>query len=396
METDENTSPSRDFWEPRYRDDDPSTPPPGPNAAFARLAGELALVPPPEPGSGAGPPRALELACGRGGDALWLAGRGWNVTAVDVAEHALAVLAERARRAGVQGSLTTRRHDLALSTPDTGPRDLVYANYFHTPVDIDRDAALRRAARSVGGGGLLVVIDHASSAPWSWEQRDDFPAPEDLWRSLDLGTDWTGLVCERRSRTAHGPDGRSARVSDNVVVARRRSGVAPEESAKTPAAPSRRRDQPPPGTGPGEKEVLTGFLTYLRESVLAKLDGAPERHVRAPGVASGTNLLGLVKHLAHVERSLFLGEEVGDWQATFHADAGETTSGVLEGYRDAVAAADRAIAACDDLGGPAHAGRRNRSAPSMRWALVHMIEETGRHAGHLDILRELVDGRTGR
>ncbi|ADH67141.1 DUF664 domain-containing protein [Nocardiopsis dassonvillei] len=396
METDKNTSPSREFWEPRYRGGDPSTPPPGPNAAFARLAGELALVPPPEPERGADARRALELACGRGGDALWLAGRGWDVTAVDVAEHALAVLAERARRAGVGDRLTTRRHDLALSVPDAGPWDLVYANYFHTPVDIDRDAVLRRVSRSVGGGGLLVVIDHASSAPWSWEQRDDFPAPEELWRSLDLGADWTGLVCERRSRLAHGPDGRSARVSDNVVVARRRTGATPKGSTRTADAPSRRRDQPPPGTGSAEKEVLTGFLAYLRESVLAKLDGAPEQHVRTPGVASGTNLLGLVKHLAHVERALFLGEEVGDWQATFHADTGETTAGVLEGYRAAVAAADRAIADCDDLGGPAHAGRWNGPAPSMRWALVHMIEETGRHAGHLDILRELVDGRTGR
>ncbi|NKY98891.1 mycothiol transferase [Nocardiopsis alborubida] len=396
METDKDASPSREFWERHYRGDDPSTPPPGPNAAFAELAGELALVPLREPERGTGAHRALELACGRGGDALWLAARGWNVTAVDVSEHVLAVLGERARRAGVEDRLTTRRHDLALSVPDTGSWDLVYANYFQTPVDIDRDAVLRRVSRSVGEGGLLVVLDHASSAPWSWEQRDDFPAPEDLWRSLDLGAEWTGLVCERRSRTAHGPDGRSARVSDNVVVARRRTGATPKGPARTPAAQPRRRDQPPPRTGTGEKEVLTGFLAYLRESVLAKLDGAPEQHVRAPGVASGTNLLGLVKHLAHVERSLFLGEEVSDWQATFHADAGETTAGVLEGYRAAVAAADRAIADCDDLGRPAHAGHRGKTAPSMRWALVHMIEETGRHAGHLDILRELVDGRTGR
>ncbi len=239
METDKDASPSEEFWERHYRDDDPSTPPPGPNAAFAELAGELALVPPREPERAAGARRALELACGRGGDALWLAGRGWNVTAVDVSEHVLAVLGERARRAGVEDRLTTRRHDLTLSVPGTGPWDLVYANYFQTPVDIDRDAVLRRVSRSVGENGLLVVLDHASSAPWSWEQRDDFPAPEDLWRSLDLGTDWTGLVCERRSRLAHGPGGRSARVSDNVVVARRRTGATPRPSgAATGAAGS--------------------------------------------------------------------------------------------------------------------------------------------------------------
>ncbi|SDU62480.1 DinB family protein [Jiangella alkaliphila] len=158
----------------------------------------------------------------------------------------------------------------------------------------------------------------------------------------------------------------------------------------------RRRDQPPPRTGSSEKDVLTGFLDYLRESVLAKVAGVPEPDVRTPGVASGTNLLGLVKHLTHVERFVLLGQDVPSWPATFHAGPDETTDGVVHGYREAIAATDEVIAACDDLERPAHAGRRGRPAPSMRWALVHLIEETGRHAGHLDILRELIDGRTGR
>jgi hypothetical protein len=54
------------------------------------------------------------------------------------------------------------------------------------------------------------------------------------------------------------------------------------------------------------------------------------------------------------------------------------------------------IAACDDLGSPAPRPSKGNGRPSMRWALAHMIEETGRHAGHLDILRELADGTTGR
>ncbi|WP_017543789.1 DinB family protein [Nocardiopsis prasina] len=157
-----------------------------------------------------------------------------------------------------------------------------------------------------------------------------------------------------------------------------------------------RRDRPPPRTGPGEKEVLTGFLDYLRESALAKVEGAPEEHVRTPGVASGTNLLGLIAHLTRVERRVFLGEETTDWAATFRAGPDRSTEEVLQAYRDAVAAANRAIAACEDLGRPAHDGRRGGPAPSMRWALAHMIEETGRHAGHLDILRERIDGQTGR
>ncbi|MBR8742106.1 DinB family protein [Nocardiopsis sp. MG754419] len=159
---------------------------------------------------------------------------------------------------------------------------------------------------------------------------------------------------------------------------------------------SRRRDRPPPRTGTGERAVLTGFLDYLRESALSKVEGAPEQHVRTPGVASGTNLLGLIEHLTHVERHVFLGERTGDWSATFHADPEASTEDVLRGYRDAITAANRAIAACADLGLPAHEGTRDRPAPSMRWALTHMIEETGRHAGHLDILRERIDGHTGR
>ncbi|GAA2787499.1 DUF664 domain-containing protein [Saccharopolyspora taberi] len=78
-----------------------------------------------------------------------------------------------------------------------------------------------------------------------------------------------------------------------------------------------RRDPGPPKTGPGEKQVLLGFLDYLRDSVIAKTHGVPEPQVRTPGVASGTNLLGLVKHLTHVERYWLLGHPIADWDATF-------------------------------------------------------------------------------
>lgn len=159
---------------------------------------------------------------------------------------------------------------------------------------------------------------------------------------------------------------------------------------------SARKDTPPPRTGLAEKDVLVGFLDYLRTSAMAKVDGVAEPLVRTPGVASGTNLLGLIKHLAHVERYTFLGEPVTDWQATFHATPDETVGGLLAEYRDAIAEANRVIAECDDLEAAARRPARGGAAPSMRWALAHMIEETGRHAGHLDILRELADGATGR
>ena len=78
-----------------------------------------------------------------------------------------------------------------------------------------------------------------------------------------------------------------------------------------------RSDKPPPAAGGTERDVLLGFLDYLRESVTGKLHGAPEPQVRTPGVESGTNLLGLLNHLINVERFMFLGEQVADWPATF-------------------------------------------------------------------------------
>ncbi|MFC5213182.1 DinB family protein [Streptomyces coerulescens] len=159
---------------------------------------------------------------------------------------------------------------------------------------------------------------------------------------------------------------------------------------------SRRRDTPPPRTGGGESEVLRGFLDYLRVSIAAKVDGAPEPQVRTAAVASGTNLLGLLNHLTFVERSIFLGEHVPDWKATFRAAPTDSAAEVVTRYRDAVARANEVLDDCSDLGAPLPRPKPGRPAPSVRWALTHMIEETGRHAGHADILRELIDGSTGR
>jgi hypothetical protein len=158
----------------------------------------------------------------------------------------------------------------------------------------------------------------------------------------------------------------------------------------------KKTDSRPPRTGAEEKATLLGFLDYLRAAIAAKAEGVPEPQVRTPGVPSGTSLLGLVKHLARVERFYFLGEDVGDWEATLRPTPEETADGVLAGYREAVRRANEVIAACPDLTDPAPKPPGRRSAPSMRWLLVHMIEETGRHAGHADILREQIDGAIGR
>ncbi|MEH3141157.1 MAG: DinB family protein [Mycobacterium kyogaense] len=156
--------------------------------------------------------------------------------------------------------------------------------------------------------------------------------------------------------------------------------------------PTRRRDTPPPRTGGGEAETLRGFLDYLRSSMAAKVDGAPEPQVRTALVPSGTNLLGLLNHVTCVERWIFLGDNVTDWPATFRADPQDSVADVVDRYRTTVQQANAALDTYTDLSDPVP----GRESPSVRWALTHMIEETGRHAGHADILRELIDGSTGR
>ena len=155
-------------------------------------------------------------------------------------------------------------------------------------------------------------------------------------------------------------------------------------------------DHRPPHAPVGEKATLVEFLDYLRRAMLSNLEGAPEPQVRTAGVPSGTSVLGLVKHLSHVERFYFLGENVSDWSVTFQPTSDDTVDSVAASYADAVARANEIIEACEDLSQPPPRSARPQSAPTMRWILVHMIEETGRHAGHADILREQIDGATGR
>jgi hypothetical protein len=155
-------------------------------------------------------------------------------------------------------------------------------------------------------------------------------------------------------------------------------------------------DTKPPRTGADEKSTLLGFLDYLRDAIAAKVVGVPEPDVRTAGVRSGTNLLGLIKHLTAVERYYLLGDDIRDWPGTLRPSTTETVDGVLAAYRETRAQANEVIDACPDLALPAAGPPKRGKKPSMRWVLVHLIEETGRHAGHADILREQYDGSTGR
>ena len=152
----------------------------------------------------------------------------------------------------------------------------------------------------------------------------------------------------------------------------------------------------------GEKEGLHTALQRHRELMLWKLEGLDDQAVRRPMVPSGTTLLGLVKHLAAVEYGWFcltfgrdtepLPFDDDDENADLRVEDGETTADIVAFYRRAWVAADQVI---DEVGldetGTAWFG----DAVSLRWVLIHMLEETARHTGHADIVRELIDGTTG-
>ncbi|MEV4346782.1 DinB family protein [Actinoplanes sp. NPDC049596] len=159
---------------------------------------------------------------------------------------------------------------------------------------------------------------------------------------------------------------------------------------------TRKKDAGPGFVGTDERSSLLGFLDYLRASIAGKVADVPEPAVRTGGVPSGTNLLGLIKHLTYVERFYFLGEPITAMRRTLQPTRSETVDGLLAGYRRAAEEANAVVATWDDLTLEAPRPPGRALPPTRRWVLTHMIEETARHAGHADILREQIDGSTGR
>jgi SAM-dependent methyltransferase len=163
------------------------------------------------------PGAALDLGCGAGGDAIWLARQGWQVTAVDVSPTAV----EQVRAHGLP--ITAEQHDLAESFP-AGAFDLISAQYFQTPLPLDRAQVLRTAAHALRPGGLLLVVDHGSIAPWSWNQDPGthFPTPAEVAAEMALDPrQWPVVRADRPQRRATGPGGRTATVTDNVLLIQR-------------------------------------------------------------------------------------------------------------------------------------------------------------------------------
>jgi uncharacterized damage-inducible protein DinB len=158
-----------------------------------------------------------------------------------------------------------------------------------------------------------------------------------------------------------------------------------------------------------EKDILKQYLQTQRETLLWKLDGASERDIRRPMTQTGTNLLGIVKHVASVEIGYFgdcFGRPSGEplpWfedgapdNADMWATASESRESIIALYHRSWEHSDRTIDELElDAVGDVPWWSEERRTVTLHTILVHMITETARHAGHADILRELIDGAAG-
>ncbi|EYT57024.1 methyltransferase type 12 [Dietzia sp. UCD-THP] len=221
-----------EFWEGEYAGH-------GPRWSGAANATTAAVVGPLPVGS------ALELGCGEGGDAVWLAEQGWRVTAVDLSPTAVSRGAEAAATRGVADRVDWVSHDLTTWTTDER-FDLVTSSFFHSPVELPRTQILRRAAEWVRPGGHLLLVTHvfeseADIPPWAMrpdtEGREGqgehsahgaahpvllTPTEEVAELALDPAV-WEVVLEEIRPREAVGPDGiQTATVKDGVVMYRKR------------------------------------------------------------------------------------------------------------------------------------------------------------------------------
>jgi SAM-dependent methyltransferase len=213
-QTDHQTA--KDFWEAHYAERE--------RIWSGRVNAQLAAVV-----EDLAPGRALDLGCGEGGDAVWLAEHGWQVKAVDISDTAIARAAAEAESRGVRNCIDFERHDLSDSFPD-GVFDLVSAQFLHSTVRLERPQILRRAADAIAAGGVLLIVDHAAPPPFSKKVPHDhpFPSPEEVLAELDLpAAGWERARVDVVGRDGTDPDGQPFTWRDNVMVLRKRAGSAP-------------------------------------------------------------------------------------------------------------------------------------------------------------------------
>ncbi len=153
---------------------------------------------------------------------------------------------------------------------------------------------------------------------------------------------------------------------------------------------------PPPLVG-DERTTVLALLQFQRESVVRKVAGVSDEAAAHALVPTGTSLLWLVQHLRRAEHIWVLLRFAGR-EGELPSDAvrlEESLAESVQAYRDTWAEVDAVVAAEPDLEAPCRA-IGDRPQVNLRWVLMHLLEETARHAGHADILREQLDGQTGR
>jgi len=144
-----------------------------------------------------------------------------------------------------------------------------------------------------------------------------------------------------------------------------------------------------------ERELLLSWLGYLRGAVLRKIEDVGDEAARWRPDGKLISLLGIVNHLTHVEWRWIDGGMRGQAftrdEAEFHPGPELSVAAAVEAYRARAAATDTYVRSVASLAEPCTRGE----ATDLRWVLLHLINETGRHAGHADATRELLDGQIG-
>ena len=150
-----------------------------------------------------------------------------------------------------------------------------------------------------------------------------------------------------------------------------------------------------PSGNPDELELYLSWLGFLRGAVLRKVDGLDEDAARWTPEGRLIPLLGVVNHLTRVEWRWIdggmLGADVERSEEEFRPGPELTVPAAVAAYRERAATTDEAVRRIGDLSTPCTRGDRT----DLRWVLLHLINETARHAGHADATRELLDGTTG-
>jgi uncharacterized damage-inducible protein DinB len=158
-----------------------------------------------------------------------------------------------------------------------------------------------------------------------------------------------------------------------------------------------------------ERDGLLAYLAQQRDGLRFAVHGLTDEQAAATPSVSALSLGGLIKHVTFVERHWMVDivmqrpppeAQAQRYESAFRQEAGETLASVLDDYAAAAAETEAIVAAISDLGQPVPVPKgvpwfpQDVEAWSVRWVLLHLIQETARHAGHADIIRESLDGKT--